>query len=387
MLLNMIAELRQHLFIIALTITGVVIISTSIYSIRAAHHMADIHTPLVDAAMEIKLELAFAQFYLEEFISGRKSITKRDVTSHLEQARWYARAMLSGGQNSEGTFIPLEDNVLRNGIIETVETITQIDMLFQALASDIAKAGQGSEIDRVFEEKFQIASGKADTVEDALLAIIAKTRSRQKVTDLIGLILSVVIFIVAGIYFVARQRLELKLISQLRELATHDELTGIANRRSFNSTLSNEWNHALRAQESLSLVICDIDLFKQYNDALGHQAGDECLRSVAEVMRSILQRPVDSVARYGGEEFAFILPFTDVDGAANMMDRLHDKLRMKKIPHPDSKVSGYVTISAGIASLIPGRESSIEEFISTADGALYRAKDEGRNRTCYYVLS
>jgi diguanylate cyclase (GGDEF)-like protein len=104
-------------------------------------------------------------------------------------------------------------------------------------------------------------------------------------------------------------------------------------------------------------------------------------------MRSILQRPVDSVARYGGEEFAFILPFTDVDGAANMMDRLHDKLRMKKLPHPDSKVSDYVTISAGIASLIPSSESSIEEFISTADGALYRAKEEGRNRTCYYVLS
>jgi diguanylate cyclase (GGDEF)-like protein len=387
MLLNMIAGLRQYLFIIVLAITGVVIISTSIYSIRVAHHVADMHAPMVDAAMEVRLELAFARLYLEEFISGKKSITKRDVTSHLEQAQWYAQAMLSGGQNSEGTFIPLEDNVLRSEITVAIEKITQIDVLFQALASDIAKAGQGSEIDRVFEEKFQIALEKADDVENALLVMIMKDRSRQKVTDLIGLIFSIVIFIVAGIYFVARQRLELKLISQLREMATLDVLTGIANRRSFNSTLSNEWNHALRAQASLSLVICDIDLFKQYNDALGHQAGDECLRSVAEVMRSILQRPVDSVARYGGEEFAFILPFTDVDGAANMMDKLHDKLRMKKLPHPDSQVSDYVTISAGIASLIPGQESSIEEFISTADGALYRAKDEGRNRTCYYVLS
>ncbi len=383
----MMAGLRQYLFIIVLTITGVIIVSISIYSIRVAHHVADVHAPLVDAAMEIKLELAFAQLYLEKFISGRKSTTKRIITLHLKQAQWYAHAMLSGGQNSEGTFVPLEDNVLRNGIIETIEKITQIDLLFQALASDITTAEQGSEIGQIFEQKFQIALEKADTVEDALLAIIAKERSQQKVTNLIGLMLSVAIFIVAGIYFVARQRLELKLVSQLRGLATQDELTGIANRRSFNLTLSNEWNHALRVRGPLSLVICDIDLFKQYNDALGHQAGDECLRSVAEVMRSILQRPVDSIARYGGEEFAFILPFTDVDGAANMMDRLHDKLRMKKLPHPDSKVSDYVTISAGIASLIPSSESSIEEFISTADGALYRAKEEGRNRTCYYVLS
>lgn len=387
MLLSMMAGLRQYRFMIVLIITGAMIVSISIYSIRVAHRIADMHAPLVDAAMEIKLELVFARLYLEEFISDRKPTTKRQIASHLKQAQWYARAMLSGGQNSEGIFIPLEDNVLRNEIIETIEKITQIDLLFHALASDIATAEQGSEIDQVFEQKFQIALEKADTVEDALLAIIAKERAWQKVTNLIGLMLLVAILVVAGIYFVARQRLELKLVSQLRELATHDELTGIANRRSFNSTLSNEWNHALRAQGSLSLVICDIDLFKQYNDALGHQAGDECLRSVAEVMHSILQRPVDSVARYGGEEFAFILPFTDVDGAVNMMDRLHDKLRMKKLLHPDSKVSNYVTISAGIASLTPNSESSIEEFISTADGALYRAKDEGRNRTCYYVLS
>jgi len=378
----MIATLRQYLFIIVLAVTGMVIVSSLIYSIITAHRVSDVHTPLVDAAMETKFELALSQLYLEEFISGDESITEGAVTSHLKQAQWYARAMLSGGQNSEGTFIPLEDKDLRNKIITVLEKITQIDALFQSLASDIAKTRQGSEIDQLFEQQFQGALEKADVVENALLVIIAKERSKQKVNDFTGLILAIITFVAAVGYFTVRHRLELKLIDQLREMATNDELTGIANRRSLNSTLTNEWNHALRAQYPLSLVICDIDLFKRYNDSLGHPAGDECLRSVAKVMQGVLQRPVDSVARYGGEEFAYVLPFTDVDGAVNMMDRLHKRLSREKLPHPDSEVSDYVTISAGIASLTPNSDHSIDELISDADQALYRAKEEGRNRTC-----
>ncbi len=188
-------------------------------------------------------------------------------------------------------------------------------------------------------------------------------------------------------FVIFNRRFELKHINQLYELANLDELTGINNRRSFNSILSDEWNRAMRAQYSLTLVICDIDFFKNYNDAIGHQAGDECLRAVVEVMQSILQRPVDNVARYGGEEFAFILPFTDEQGAINMINRLHGKLKMKKILHPNSEISDYVTLSAGVASLTPGSKHSIEELISAADKSLYRAKAEGRNRTCYKVLS
>jgi diguanylate cyclase (GGDEF)-like protein len=383
----MFAKLRRYTFVIVLFFTGIVIISASIYSIIVAHRVADLHAPLVDAAMEIKYELAITQLNLEELISGDESTTKGDVTSHLQKAQWYAHAMLSGDQNNEGTFIPLENNELRKEIIITIEKITQIDGMLQSQLSDITKAQQGSEIDQFFEQQFQTALEKADTVENELLAIIVKDRALQRVTDYIGLMFSVIILVIALIYFILRQHMEWKLVNQLNELATHDELTGIANRRSFNATLSSEWNHALRAQSSLSLVICDIDFFKQYNDALGHQAGDECLRAVAEVMQSILQRPIDSVARYGGEEFAFIFPFTDANGVKNRIDLLQIKLNAKKISHPDSDVSDYVTLSAGIASLIPNSDRSTEEFVSLADQALYRAKEEGRNRICYQILS
>jgi diguanylate cyclase (GGDEF)-like protein len=375
--------LRQYTFAIVLAITGIIIISASIFSIKVAHEVADVHAPLVDAAMEIKFELALANLDFEERISGEKASTMDGVHTHIEQAKWYARAMVFGGRNSEGVYIPIENEELRNRILKNLEGITQLELLFNSRRADIGKARQGDFVDRKFEQLFLDVLSEADAVENRLLATLVEKRDVQRVINYSNLTISIFLFLFILYYFISQRRSELDLMYRLNDMAVSDALTGVANRRSFNTTISNEWNHALRARSSLSLVLCDIDYFKEYNDKLGHQAGDECLIAVAEVLQSILQRPVDSMARYGGDEFAYILPFTDAKGGISMMEILHHTLSRKKIPHPDSAVSSHVTLSIGIASLTPTPDHSIEELISEADQALYRAKEEGRNRTCY----
>lgn len=379
----MVIKLRQYAFALILTIAGIIIVAASFCSIRAAHEVADVHAPLVDAAMETKLELALARIVFEEHLSQDPSLSLDAVYFHLNQAKWYARAMIMGGKNSEGTYIPIEDERLRNSVMMTLEGIIQTEEAVRGSQTTIKVGEQGGEINRKFERLFEDTLNRVDLLENELLGTLAKERATQKVIDYTTIFISIALFIGVLIYFVFRRHSELNLISRLNEIATHDELTNIPNRRHFNLTLSNEWNHALRAQYPLSLTICDIDFFKQYNDALGHQAGDECLISVAKVMQSILQRPVDSIARYGGDELAYILPFTNIEGAIAMMQTLHNTLSAEKIPHPDSEISDCITLSVGVASITPDPNSSIEELISAADRQLYRAKEEGRNRTCH----
>ncbi len=167
---------------------------------------------------------------------------------------------------------------------------------------------------------------------------------------------------------------------ELRRLATVDGLTQVANRRYFDEYLHQEWRRLLREQSPLSLILCDLDFFKVYNDTYGHQAGDDCLQQVAAVMRRILKRPADLVARYGGEEFAIILPHTPGQGAFALAETLRQGIQSLKIPHRGSAVSEFVTLSIGIASQTPQLDSSVETLIAEADRALYQAKASGRDR-------
>ncbi|MEA5452404.1 GGDEF domain-containing protein [Leptolyngbya sp. CCNP1308] len=135
---------------------------------------------------------------------------------------------------------------------------------------------------------------------------------------------------------------------------------------------------------SLSLILCDIDHFKLYNDTYGHQAGDYCLQQVAQTLSSVVNRPMDLVARYGGEEFVILLPETDAIGAVHVAEQICNQVRSLAIPHHRS-LQKCVTISAGIATLNPCIESRIAKLILMADQALYQAKEEGRDRFCTYV--
>src|SRR5574343_158404 len=168
---------------------------------------------------------------------------------------------------------------------------------------------------------------------------------------------------------------------ELIRIASSDGLTGVANRRYFDETISVEWRRARRHSNSIALLMCDIDLFKSYNDIYGHQAGDECLRKIAAALSRHTERPSDTVARYGGEEFAVILPETSIGGALMVAEKIRHGISELNIPHSASP-SGVVTISIGIASAAPGFDNPPDDLIHAADKALERAKHEGRDRVC-----
>jgi diguanylate cyclase (GGDEF)-like protein/PAS domain S-box-containing protein len=168
----------------------------------------------------------------------------------------------------------------------------------------------------------------------------------------------------------------------LQELARRDGLTGLSNRRLFDEAMQTELLRAARDGRPLSLMLIDVDHFKQFNDRYGHPAGDDCLRAVAQALREVLCRPGDLVARYGGEEFAVLLPNTAEAGAAAVVQRLVGTVRGLKIAHDNSRAL-IVTISAGVTTFFPGRDpAEPKELIKLADAKLYQAKRTGRNRFC-----
>ena len=152
----------------------------------------------------------------------------------------------------------------------------------------------------------------------------------------------------------------------LQTLAASDGLTGLANRRSFDQTLAMEWARAQRTKKPLSLLLCDVDHFKLYNDLHGHQKGDECLRAVAEAIGKNALRPADLSARYGGEEFAIIMPETDSAGARKLAERLRDALARLRLPHGAPGVPPFVTLSIGIATLVPSEDTRSDWLLGQA---------------------
>jgi diguanylate cyclase (GGDEF)-like protein len=170
--------------------------------------------------------------------------------------------------------------------------------------------------------------------------------------------------------------------AQLESLASVDGLTGIANRRSLDESLEREWRRAIRDKDTLSLLLIDIDYFKQYNDTYGHQAGDACLRSLTGAFTKVLQRPSDLAARYGGEEFALLLPHTDKAGAQRLAESVLRGVQELQISHEASAIGNTLTVSIGIATVAPWQGINTSSLVAAADAALYDAKSQGRNRAC-----
>ncbi len=167
---------------------------------------------------------------------------------------------------------------------------------------------------------------------------------------------------------------------KLEKLAVTDGLTQLANRRIFDETLQKEWLRMRRDQQALSVILGDIDFFKSYNDYYGHQEGDVCLKAVAECIKNSVHRSADMVARYGGEEFVIILPNTPSDGAFRVAETIRTNVSSMKLEHARSEVKGFVTLSLGVATIIPPmNEGNPEDLVKAADDALYASKDAGRN--------
>ncbi|MFM6907189.1 MAG: GGDEF domain-containing protein, partial [Acinetobacter tjernbergiae] len=167
---------------------------------------------------------------------------------------------------------------------------------------------------------------------------------------------------------------------QLSILSHQDPLTGLANRRYLDEVLEIEWNRAMRHQTPITIMMVDIDCFKQYNDSLGHIQGDQCLKRIAILLSSLASRSDDLAARYGGEEFLLLFALTNKEQALIQVQHLMELVRNIEITHPRSIVSKYVTVSVGVATTTPRLHDNLLAFIAQADHALYIAKSNGRNQ-------
>ena len=166
----------------------------------------------------------------------------------------------------------------------------------------------------------------------------------------------------------------------IKRQAGFDALTGIPNRRSFTTTLLSEFKRSQRDQKSLSVIMCDVDNFKTYNDTYGHSSGDICLKKVAKMLKTSLKRPGDFCARYGGEEFVVLLPNTPLDGAIDIAERIRLNIEQMKISHEKSLPIKFVTLSLGVTASNGDTMVNSETLVKRADIGLYKAKEQGRNQ-------
>ena len=173
----------------------------------------------------------------------------------------------------------------------------------------------------------------------------------------------------------------------LRHLSTMDGLTGISNRRAFDIFLDEELKRALRSKYQITILMVDVDFFKKYNDTYGHLQGDECLKSVAAILKSAARRPGDMAARFGGEEFVVFLSTADTAHAVSIAEKIRRDVEALEMPHERSEISSYVTVSIGVVSALPDPNMSANDFLQCADEALYKGKEEGRNRVAFKALS
>lgn len=188
----------------------------------------------------------------------------------------------------------------------------------------------------------------------------------------------------AMVQTVSERTEELKRANErLTQLSMLDGLTGIPNRRMFDMYFKQEWRRAMREKTSLAVILLDVDFFKQFNDHRGHQQGDACLIDVAAVLQQQIHRPADLAARYGGEEFAVVLPDTDAEGACRLAENIRLAVQELRIEHGASRISPWITVSLGVATMVPRLEQGdfgMDELLKQADEALYAAKGQGRNR-------
>lgn len=272
--------------------------------------------------------------------------------------------------NFQGNF---PARIILNGLITIIQIVFLLVVLYQGRASTV---GRG---------QYFVATGFMLLVMLYLLRITLTASGSVNMVWVGGpnhlqtftYIIAIVLLPVFGVGFLimTKERTE----EENRQLATHDQLTGLANRRSMGEILNKEWSRSRRGSRSLAVAMVDVDLFKKYNDRYGHLAGDDCLKEVARILQAGLKRSSDLAARYGGEEFLLIFPETDITTAQRLTDALRQALVARALPHDKSPL-GYVTLSAGVAATMQGSYDSADGLLQAADDALYEAKQNGRNQ-------
>ena len=298
-------------------------------------------------------------------------------------------------QNGHFTLLIVDDDkhnrLLLTELFEGEYKIIQAKNGLQALERARAHAPDLILLDVLMPEMDGMAVIRALKRDDATrhIPVIFITALDSAADEELGLDLGAVDYIAKPFHPpIARVRVRnhLQIVHQrrlLEQIAALDGLTGIPNRRRFDEALAQEWSRCQRSGLPLSLIVADVDQFKQYNDTLGHAAGDRVLQDVAAALRQAARRPGDLAARYGGEEFVLLLPETDAPQAQQLADELLQRMAARKLPHPAASAAPCVTLSLGGITTIPASNEVAPDFFERADAALYQAKAQGRNRWCW----
>ena len=366
-------------------IVAIIGISTIIASLNRGYKITAKYIPLIDSIMMIKLESANTHLLLIESISGKKKSNMDEAIQHMKIVHWHAVAMLEGGESAENTILPLTENHIREHVEKLLAQLPNLNSLMNVRYAAFID-GQ-NEI--LAEEKYHLAYESflelADYTEAHIHEHVQIVLDDFKMFNyfMIGFIVIISLIMAAILYRNEKQRIyHLQVIFEgqenLEQLSMTDKVTDIANRRAFDIYLEVECKRAIRDKTSLTLMMLDVDYFKQFNDHYGHMEGDYCLREIAETLQSLCHRQTDLAARYGGEEFAIILP--NINNAPVLADRFRKAIENLGIVHEYSTVSSVVTISIGFCIAKPGLDATPDELILKADKAMYQAKSMGRNR-------
>ena len=372
-------------FFTIICFVGVLIFTMLAYSHSTGLRMSERYTPLIDAAMEIKLEATTAHLRFEEMLADDAPVTMDEIRAHLALADWYALAMLNGGTNSEGTFVPLADPELRASI-ESVHN--QIKAFRQQIEMRRRQATEGTTMPKsqLFHHTFDQLITQADNVETRLQQLIGEAQDRFTQTQLGLALITLFTSVFVAWVFVHFARAQNQILfdlsleveqrtkaeESLRRQASTDPLTSLYNRRYITDILQDETRRAKRQDNPFSVVMMDIDHFKSINDTHGHDVGDRVLQAVSKTISAQL-REVDVLARWGGEEFLILLRGTDLEGAHQAAEKCRTALAAESI-----KEQVQVTASFGVAQA--QNDESVRELVHRADTALYAAKSAGRNR-------
>jgi diguanylate cyclase (GGDEF)-like protein len=340
-------------------------------------------------ALPISVEKLVWLFAIEAFVLAILGLARWAASPRETRERWFFQVLslylwASAIFQTEYNHLVLKYNDM--GVLNVLEDLPFVVFV---IAAAIPNAAESDGLERAPRRPILVV---VDHVRPVLLGLALVALSAMVVRQHFALATSLIFasFVVYGMRsavlqsrFVQSQAELEKARDRLEKQALMDGLTGVANRRCFDQQFASEWRRAQRTQLALSLLLIDIDHFKKLNDTYGHLVGDECLIQVAHTLRDALGRPGDLLARYGGEEFVALLPDTDAAGAWKVAERLHAALR-RTAPHP--AVQEPVTVSIGGTTWDSTPDSTAEEILEMADRALYRAKQNGRDRIEYVAL-
>jgi diguanylate cyclase (GGDEF)-like protein len=344
--------------------------------------------------MEIQLHATTSHLWFEELVSGDRNESIDAVYHHLDLAEHYADLMLNGGVQDSVRYFPLEDSGLR---LQVHTVNTQLESFRRIMGqrwSMRSTSIAGTDIDQRFDEVYNQLVDETDALEVALQHLTDVAKQRFYINHLLLLGFAMVITFAVGWVvhrFLMRQAYHLHLLEEvnqnlasevekrretealLEQQATTDHLTGIFNRSRMSELLHDEWNRVTRYGEPFSLIMFDIDHFKQVNDTLGHHAGDRVLVELTQRVKLVL-RESDIFARWGGEEFLLLLPETNLEGAEEVAERCRHAFSTTPV-----NGVGTVTASFGVVAY-RDEDGSLEHLLQRADAALYEAKHGGRDR-------